>query len=98
LLERFGYVKRQRSQRKEKAKTVKELKNLEFDIEGTRQKLQDMADDSTLITRPVFRADSLKYPSNEMSFVDYHLFYIKQNGINNVDHYLSNLRMRIRIR
>jgi len=72
--------------------------NTNFDSEGTRLKLQTMADDPALITKPVFRADTAKYPSNEISFVEYHLFCMQHDKITAAEHYLSNLRMRIRIR
>lgn len=74
------------------------MKLIEFDIEAVKTRLQDMVNDVSLVTQPVFRANTLKYPSNEMSFVDYHLFCLSHNKTTSVDHYLSNLRMRIKIR
>lgn len=73
------------------------IKN-ELDIDDITSRLRTMLDDPALITKSMFRVDESVYPDNQMPFVDYHVAYLKQNQNINPDHYLSNLRIRIRRR
>lgn len=69
-----------------------------LDIDDVTSRLRIMEDDPALITKSTFRVDSSVYPDNQMPFVDFHVAYLKQNQNINPDHYLSNLRIRIRRR
>lgn len=60
--------------------------------------LKAMEADPSLPTKSVYRANTELWPNNRMSFVDYHLAYIKAHPSLNPRHYLSNLQLMIRKR
>ncbi|HZP55909.1 MAG TPA: hypothetical protein VFB03_04045 [Candidatus Saccharimonadales bacterium] len=55
-----------------------------------------MESSSTYITKPTFRGDSAKWPGNQISFVNFHLEYLKSHPTLNPYHYLANLRLMLR--
>lgn len=61
-----------------------------------RNALQAMKENSNLETNPSFRANSEKWPGNEISFIDNHLEYLRQHPKTDPRHYLSNLRLQLR--
>ena len=54
--------------------------------------------DSGYTTEPSFSVDSEKYADNLMPFTDKHLTYLQNNPTTNLDHYLSNLKLKTRVR
>ena len=60
--------------------------------------LKVMETDQSLVTKSAYRANSDLWPGNRISFVDAHLAYLKSNPAVNPAHYLSNLRLMLRIK
>ncbi|MEI6751015.1 MAG: hypothetical protein WCK69_00480 [Candidatus Saccharibacteria bacterium] len=58
--------------------------------------LQAMESDPFLVTESAYRANTLLWPDNLISFVDCHLAYLKSHPSTNPSHYLSNLRLMLR--
>lgn len=54
--------------------------------------------DSGYTTEPSFSLDSEKYTDNLMPFIDKHLAYLQNNPATNLEHYLSNLKLKTRVR
>lgn len=68
------------------------------DEEEIRTALEGMEDNPSLVTDSAFRANAEKWPENTISFVDRHLEYLRQHPKTDPQHYLSNLRLRLRKR
>ncbi len=51
---------------------------------------------SLYLTKPIYRGDAQKWPGNQMSFIDYHLTYLKAHPTLNPYHYLANLRLMLK--
>lgn len=64
--------------------------------EDIRSALKVMEANPTLVTRPAFRANTEKWPDNEISFVESHVAYLKLHPKTDPQHYLSNLRLMLR--
>lgn len=62
------------------------------------QVLTLMDSDDAYLTEPSFSADSEKYNDNLIPFVDKHLTYLQNNPATNPQHYLSNLKLKTRIK
>ena len=60
--------------------------------------LQAMETDKSLVTKSAYRANSDLWPGNRISFVDSHLAYLKSHPAVNPAHYLSNLRLMLRLK
>jgi len=60
--------------------------------------LKVMETDQSLVTKSAYRANSDLWPGNRISFVDAHLAYLKSHPAVNPAHYLSNLRLMLRIK
>lgn len=58
--------------------------------------LRVMESDPSYVTEPAYRANTLLWPDNLISFVDCHLAYLKAHPATNPNHYLSNLRLMLR--
>ena len=54
--------------------------------------------DEGYTTEPSFSLDSEKYANNLIPFTEKHLLYLQNNPATNLDHYLSNLKLKTRIR
>jgi hypothetical protein len=61
-----------------------------------RQALQVLEEDPNMITNATFRANEEKWPGRSASFVDGHLEYLRLHPKTDPQHYISNLRLRIR--
>ena len=61
-----------------------------------RTALQTMETNPTLVTNSAFRANTEKWPTNSISFVENHLNYLKLHPKTDPQHYLSNLRLMLR--
>lgn len=55
--------------------------------------LKQLESNTLYETKPTYRGDALKWPGNEMSFIDFHLNYLKVHPTLDPYHYLSNLRL-----
>jgi hypothetical protein len=63
-----------------------------------RNALNTLEDDPTYVTENGYTSDRVKYPDGIMPFVEKHLLYLHQHPAVNPLHYLSNLRLKLRIR
>jgi len=63
-----------------------------------RQTLIDMEGDVSLKTEPAYTANITAYPDMKMPFVENHLAYLSKHSEVEPAHYLSNLRLMLRIR
>jgi hypothetical protein len=61
-----------------------------------RAALDLMERDPGLITKSVYRADSLTWLNNKMPFADAHLAYLKTHSALDPKQYLANLRLRLK--
>ncbi len=55
-----------------------------------------MEANSAFLTEPTFRGASQRWTDNYISFVDYHINYLKIHPALNPQQYISNLRLRFR--
>ena len=63
-----------------------------------RNALADLQNDPKYITIVSYTADQVGYPDGVMPFVEKHLLYLHQHPSVNPDHYLSNLRLKLKVR
>lgn len=54
--------------------------------------------DNGYTTNPSFSIDTDKYADNLMPFIDKHLAYLQNNPATNLEHYLSNLKLKTKVR
>lgn len=55
--------------------------------------LSSMENNSLYLTKPTYRGNAEKWPNNQISFIDFHLGYLKAHPALNPWHYLANLRL-----
>jgi hypothetical protein len=60
--------------------------------------LEQLEADPDFITKSAYRANAQQWPDNVIPFVEVHLQYLKEHPKLNPEHYLSNLKLRIRRR
>lgn len=60
--------------------------------------LNSMVLDKDYRTDSSFSLNSEKYADNLMPFIDKHLAYLQNNPATNLEHYLSNLKLKTKIR
>ncbi len=48
------------------------------------------------LTEPIYRGNAEKWPGNQISFIDFHLAYLKFHPSLNPRHYISNLKLTLR--
>ncbi len=67
-------------------------------VEGaeTKAKLEALVKNSAYNTRDSFSANSDNYPDGIMPFVDEHMEYLRTHPNIDINHYISNLRLRTR--
>ena len=58
--------------------------------------LKLMETDVAYLTEPAYRGSSVRWDDNYVSFVDYHLNYLRLHPSLAPDQYLSNLRLKLR--
>jgi hypothetical protein len=63
-----------------------------------RSALEVLEEDPRYITQVSYTADQAHYPKGTMPFVERHLLYLHQHPSVNPMHYLSNLRLKLKIR
>ena len=80
--------------------TYKKRPDFTTSEEGLRvaKVLSLMVLDKRYMTKPGFSLDSEKYADNLIPFIDMHLAYLQNHPATNLEHYLSNLKLRTRIR
>ncbi len=66
-------------------------------IEAKRMLLQIVADDA-YDTGSSYTANSVAYPDNQMPFINKHMDYLSSHPAIDAGHYISNLRLRTRIK
>ena len=66
--------------------------------ERVREKLEQMAADTTYNTPSSYSPDSESYPDHQIPFVDKHMEYLLNHPKIDSTQYLANLRMKIRSR
>jgi len=50
---------------------------------------------SNYVTKPAYRGNIEKWPNHQISFVDFHLGYLKNHSSLNPHHYIANLRLML---
>lgn len=60
--------------------------------------LKGMQEDGGYKTGPSYNANAVLYPDNQMTFVEKHIAYLKSHPQLDPEHYLANLRLRIKVR
>ena len=68
----------------------------EEDLAEIRAILLKMQSDSSYITKSAYRANADIWPDHRISFIDTHLAYLKAHPQVNPDHYISNLRLKLK--
>lgn len=62
------------------------------------QELQVLLEDDSYRTLPGYSIDTAAYPDGTIPFTDFHLDYLKKHPQVDPEHYLSNLRLMLKIR
>lgn len=60
--------------------------------------LKRMVNDDSFNTDPTYISNGLKYPGNNISFVDKHLLYLSHHPKLDPQHYIANLKLMTRHR
>lgn len=60
--------------------------------------LKAMIDNSLYLTEPAYRGNAEKWPGNEISFIDFHLGYLKVHPALDPYHYMANLKLTLKKR
>ncbi len=66
--------------------------------EEIRAALGVMEKDATMHTNSSYAANTTLWPNNSMTFTEKHITYLKAHPAVNPQHYLSNLRLKIKKR
>ena len=62
------------------------------------QELQEMQKDDSYSTQPGYSIDTDTYPDHNIPFLDVHINYLKKHPQVDPSHYLSNLRLMLKVR
>jgi hypothetical protein len=60
--------------------------------------LEAMVEDKAFRTVPGYSVDAETYPDNKVPFIEEHLYYLRRHPQVDPMHYLSNLRLMLKIR
>ena len=60
--------------------------------------LKLMVEDPSYHTKPGYNVDEETYPDNKIPFLEEHVNYLKKHPQVNPEHYLSNLRIMLKVR
>lgn len=60
--------------------------------------LNSLETSSTYVTKPAYRGNADKWPGHQISFIDFHLGYLKDHPTLDPYHYIANLRLMLRKR
>jgi hypothetical protein len=69
-----------------------------MEVQEIRDALHAMEQDKNLYTTSAYAANAELWPDNRISFTDKHLAYLKAHPLLKPEHYLSNLRLKIKRR
>ena len=58
--------------------------------------LNSLEASSTYVTKPAYRGNVEKWPDHQISFIDFHLGYLKDHPTLNPHQYLANLRLMLK--
>ncbi len=58
--------------------------------------LKNLQNSKLYLTEPTYRGNAEKWPNNQISFIDFHLAYLKLHPSLNPRHYISNLKLTLR--
>lgn len=58
--------------------------------------LKTLKRNSLYRTEPAYRGNAEKWPNNQISFVDFHIGYLKMHPTLDPNHYIANLRLMLR--
>lgn len=80
--------------------TVSKKSNILTSEEGQiiRAELESMQSDKRYHTKNTYTANETDFPDNVMPFVDKHMLYLSKHSELDPQHYLSNLRLKIKVR
>ena len=53
---------------------------------------------SAYVTKPAYRGNVEKWPNHQISFLDFHLGYLKDHPLLDPHHYIANLRLMLKKR
>ncbi len=53
---------------------------------------------SIYVTKPAYKGNIEKWPTHQMSFIEFHLTYLKSHPTLNPNHYISNLKLMLKKR
>lgn len=65
----------------------------DIDEAGIISELRSMESSSTYLTKPNYRGTSERWTDDYVSFVDYHINYLRTHPTLNPEHYIANLRL-----
>lgn len=57
--------------------------------------LASLEANSTYVTKPAYRGNVEKWPNHQISFIDFHLGYLKTHATLDPRHYIANLRLML---
>jgi len=58
--------------------------------------LRSLESNPLYLTEPTYRGNIEKWPDHQISFIDFHLHYMKSQPTLNPWHYLANLKLKLR--
>lgn len=60
--------------------------------------LNSLKADSIYLTEPAYRGNVEKWPGNQISFIDFHIGYLKLHPALDPHHYIANLKLTLKKR
>jgi len=58
--------------------------------------LKSLESNPAYLTEPAYRGNIDKWPTHQISFIEFHIGYLKANPALNPQHYINNLRLMLR--
>ncbi len=69
-----------------------------YSLEVAAEELRQLEDDPSMNTIGAYSPTALEYPDQIRPFSEVHLEYLRKNKHVNPDHYISNLKIMLKIR
>lgn len=69
-----------------------------YSLDDVAEQLQMLEDDPSMNTLGAYSPSALEYPDQIRPFTDVHLEYLRKNKNVNPEHYISNLKIMLKIR
>lgn len=76
--------------------TVRQNEDRQADEGEIMDALRSLESNPLYLTEPTYRGNVEKWPDHQISFVDFHLDYIRSQPALDPRHYLANLRLKLR--